>query len=679
MAARNGNKHERLPEVSLLHLTDLHFGYLGKDDEALLADEDKENVDPRFREKVIDQFLHILREGDRFLKSDVIAVTGDLTIRAKPDGYKILREQALDPLRRLLKSRQESLCIVPGNHDVTWDLDPNQAHYFDQKFRKFRNFTDEAGATTCLFPKDRSDPNQQAIEFEERENSPLYIDHDKKIFVLCLNSAMRCGERNVTRRKELLDLIDPIANTLAEVLNAPGAEQLPIKIRGDVKSATETFLKDLHQRVEAQTVFDIAHVTSDQIQVLSNKLTELHSKFAKEWDSYIRIAILHHHLLPFDRQVSEYKPFELMSDSSLVLRLLGQFRFHLVLTGHKHKPYVTRHFHTEAHEFGSRQMLLLGGATVAGNPSRSSRQAFRHIRMQRRETELEVAITDLPIDFFAKPEEYFKPCFDASKSYSVPFGMYSSNYCQFGTAREPINIHTSDQLINVNTAIFLAGVNASQDSCQKVWNVVKQLLKDKTPMSVGLYVLYGFYDLLVLLQDPNLDDSVLDKLANDLDGRINPVRTIFFRKGSCFDQVNPSEPEANLRIRPPLYRGQNTYDAHRWFKIFIMFNKTKGDHLQTREINLMNEAVANFWATYKMKLDAANWRAYWGNDQYFVQGLLQCGQQKELNELTKMLEQRADGLGLSKLTCIAYVHEEGPGDQVLSTRYGPSAQWPALA
>jgi hypothetical protein len=106
-----------------------------------------------------------------------------------------------------------------------------------------------------------------------------------------------------------------------------------------------------------------------------------------------RVAILHHHVVPFEYQRPEHKPFELMADAASVLALLGSFGFHLVLTGHKHQPYIQKV------RFRQAEMLVLGGMTVGGYPVARFGPGLRHIEMERAGNQMIVKVADLPCDW----------------------------------------------------------------------------------------------------------------------------------------------------------------------------------------------------------------------------------------------------------------------------------------
>src|SRR5205085_1509213 len=91
---------------TLVHLSDLHFG--------------------RLDERVVEPLLETIRET----RPDTVAVSGDLTQRARSDQFKAARA-FLDALPRV------PLIVVPGNHDVPLY---NVWARFAQPLDKFRRY-----------------------------------------------------------------------------------------------------------------------------------------------------------------------------------------------------------------------------------------------------------------------------------------------------------------------------------------------------------------------------------------------------------------------------------------------------------------------------------------------------------------------------------------------------------
>ena len=94
----------------ILHLSDIHFG----------------NTNRYQSSEAYQTFLkRTLEDLDSFkelgVKPNIIVITGDLTEHSIKDEFK-LAETFLEGLINHTEIPKEKIVIVPGNHDVNWDL-----------------------------------------------------------------------------------------------------------------------------------------------------------------------------------------------------------------------------------------------------------------------------------------------------------------------------------------------------------------------------------------------------------------------------------------------------------------------------------------------------------------------------------------------------------------------------
>lgn len=352
-------------EWRILHFSDLHFA-----SDTQYLDDDKESTPPDFREDVI-EYVKVELEKISNNKPDIIAITGDVTITHSEEGFRIFEDFTSKNLLQLLcscneercnaKTCKEKLCIVPGNHDVQWGIRYNDFQEYNQnKFREFRKVIQSLSASTCLFPEFSKDKKDLNFIGEK----PYYLNEEKKILVLNLNSSIRCGEINEKKRKKIFDLIQD------------GSD------------------KNLKEIVNQMTTYDIAHVSKRQRRILSKFLKIERSRIDKEWNNYLKIALLHHHLLPFENQIPEYKAFELLVDNYLVIdELFKTFDFNLVLTGHKHHPYHL------IHPTCNGKMLIVGGLTVGGQPASNQRNGFLDIKISRKINGFKYSVKEIGLNY----------------------------------------------------------------------------------------------------------------------------------------------------------------------------------------------------------------------------------------------------------------------------------------
>lgn len=371
--------------ISLLHLSDIHFGA-----QSAFQDDAKSSTDASARNTAFRNLSHLLSECLASEQLDSIIFSGDITNLGNRKGFEEFLESCLNPISGLVRDNR-SICVVPGNHDVKWGLDPNLPDYFDQKFSAYAEFVKRLGATTSLIPTGKFDSSLYAdIKFSSDLPGPLYVDDSRRFIVLCINSSVRCGEVNTSLRSSFSS---PIENARKHIVAARNKCSLDDQMSLNL-SAAEDDLNNLGKTILENTLFDIPHITQTQLNkvctILNRKKDELGND---NWDEYVKIGVLHHHVIPFEYQKPEYKPFELIVDAAAVLHTLGSYGFQVVLTGHKHQPYVQP---VRLKDF---DMVVSGGMTVGGYPVGGSKQGIRHLHIEREDDRTLIRIADLPCDW----------------------------------------------------------------------------------------------------------------------------------------------------------------------------------------------------------------------------------------------------------------------------------------
>jgi 3',5'-cyclic AMP phosphodiesterase CpdA len=369
---------------SILHLSDLHY----ESPDTNFRDDNKAYVEGGLRVSYFRNLHRLLKQCFHKNQFAAIAVTGDITTHGRVGGFDAFKETRahLTPLA----PAGGAICMVPGNHDVTWDLETKEPDYFDKKFKAYRNCVVEANATSSFIPSGTIPANPHGdLTFAKDIPGPFFFDHDRRLAVLCINSAMRCGEVNDTIRQALRSPLTRVSGEIDKAIES-------IKNNGDATIALDTakvYLKATTPIVDKYSLFDIPHVTHTQLDQLGELLFEHRSAMKEEWPNYVKVALLHHHLAPFDYQLPEYKPFEVMADASNVLDMLADHGFQTIFTGHKHQSYIQRL------QSRGTEVLVLGGMTVGGYAVSGFIPSIRHIDFEQSDGILRVRIADLPCNF----------------------------------------------------------------------------------------------------------------------------------------------------------------------------------------------------------------------------------------------------------------------------------------
>jgi 3',5'-cyclic AMP phosphodiesterase CpdA len=290
----------------LLHVSDPHLGgTVSNDDEkVILTQRDLETTQTVFQST--------LRKLGRFIeqhdKPSVVVVSGDLTYQTSDDGFNafitLLAERG-----DVLPDDKSNVVVVPGNHDVDWGKDPG----VEERYEGFLRATRAEGCSTPLL---------DGVDFEADDLSGRLFDHakaephvvrDQDVLVIPINSSNYCGSLAQDRDGWNTDEWDAALAPLG-----PDAEQV-------------------FKEVQRLRHFDMARVSRPQVAALGQLFEHLGEPQHREPDDRrVRIAVLHHHLLPVTER-EERKPFESLVNLGLVRNTLREYAVDLVLHGHKHE------------------------------------------------------------------------------------------------------------------------------------------------------------------------------------------------------------------------------------------------------------------------------------------------------------------------------------------------------
>jgi 3',5'-cyclic AMP phosphodiesterase CpdA len=280
--------------IRLLHITDLHFSAEGQP-EPVDNKAGEEGVARYLRGDASDRFIGRLRKRFETLPREAwpkaVIVTGDLVNAGGGEaGEMEAARKFLETLADRLELTKNRVLIVPGNHDVHWKSGLSMKE-------RFENFLEAFGSFTTI----AADENGPLPDFEE-----LNLSDGVKLQIVLLVSPTFSGVPNPDAGR--------VFKQIEAVLSDWGKEELE-KLRAALRQATGNV--------------DIAAIGENQIQFINKTMARL----GKE-PEVVRIACLHHHLLP-DPQLT-VSTFETVLDAGRALETLLDNEFDLVLSGHKH-------------------------------------------------------------------------------------------------------------------------------------------------------------------------------------------------------------------------------------------------------------------------------------------------------------------------------------------------------
>jgi 3',5'-cyclic AMP phosphodiesterase CpdA len=292
----------------ILHLSDPHLGVVSPgqelDDPKVLLDRQR---DIETTQRVFRRTLQSLRpfvEGRG--KPDAVVVSGDLTYKAGQEGFDAFTELLADEAA-LLPDDRARIVVVPGNHDVVWNEEPSS----EARYEGFLAATRGQGCTTPLIDG-RDFSSAEPVKLADDVEDHPHVISDERFLIVPINSSNYCGA--VVEIEGAWD-----GPQWEKALEALGAD------RDEVLKQ----LKTLRQH-------DIARVSRFQVAALQQLFDRLGLSTDRTGDDRVRIAVLHHQLLPVSAR-EELKTFESLVNLGFVRQMLREFGFDLVLHGHKHE------------------------------------------------------------------------------------------------------------------------------------------------------------------------------------------------------------------------------------------------------------------------------------------------------------------------------------------------------
>lgn len=280
--------------LRILHITDLHFGVDGPK-----IDQSSRPALPLWAEQAVRQDTK-LRDWHRAARNSVaetsserprfVVVTGDTVETGKPEEFAKAAAFLKDLASALGLDPKERVLVVPGNHDVNWDAS------LERPGDRFVNFM-------RAYQDDFTIPRFNGERFEPTWVSLRGVTEGVEGDIALLSSPTFSG------------VPDPNMTTETFLVRF---DELVGRVAADMREALRRAIED------GRTILDIAAVGDVQRQLLDRPKKA----------GAVRIAALHHHLLP-DPQV-EVTPFDAVIDAGQVLQRLVDSGFDLVLSGHKH-------------------------------------------------------------------------------------------------------------------------------------------------------------------------------------------------------------------------------------------------------------------------------------------------------------------------------------------------------
>jgi dihydrofolate reductase/3',5'-cyclic AMP phosphodiesterase CpdA len=291
----------------ILHISDPHLGDVSP---GQTLDDEKQVLESQpDLETTQTVFKRTLKALGRFVKDngkpEVVVVSGDLAYQAHSSGFAafkaLLRERA-----DILPEKRSQIVVVPGNHDVVWDEAPGT-------LPRYKGFLGATRAQRCVTPLlDGIDFDAETGELFDVASRHPHVASTAHVLAVALNTSNDCGVLAAPRRA----MSEEQWRTALEPL---GRER-------------EQLMKELRRLRQ----HDMPRISRAQIQALGAYFESMGLPRRAEDDPRLRVAVLHHQLLPVSTR-EERKPFESLVNLGEVRAMLQDYGFELVLHGHKHE------------------------------------------------------------------------------------------------------------------------------------------------------------------------------------------------------------------------------------------------------------------------------------------------------------------------------------------------------
>lgn len=292
------NKHS-VTNLKFLHVTDCHLSsttdYKAIDIKLVGAD-----VRQPLRDDTLDETLEavaseLLASGTQL---DAIVFSGDGTLQGDPGGQATLRDMLLKHFKKL-GIDEGKIVATPGNHDIVSGTLPSSS----DRYGLFQAAWMEGDASIVPFLDGIHEIDK--LDFDKH----VLVGSDRKWAVFPINSSNWSQIRlSATQNNDV--------KTLQDFLT------------------TQKDSESLTKALERLTSYDLARISKNQLSAIKQLATDTQ-------DIPLRIAVLHHHLLPVsDRE--EFKAGADITNLGALRQVLLEHGFHIVVHGHKH--HATAHF-----------------------------------------------------------------------------------------------------------------------------------------------------------------------------------------------------------------------------------------------------------------------------------------------------------------------------------------------
>lgn len=318
-----------------LHISDSHFSTVG----TKASGQDYKNqlvgTEARTNEGLFKSTLAALAKSwkDKKIKVAAILLTGDYDNRGSSGGMKCLRDMLKETLGDI------PIVAVPGNHDVLRGSAPGSPERYGEFINCWR---DSSFAHVTPFLDQIDSIGDISLNWEKH----CFIDPDKNYIVVPINSC-NWAQSKLEHRNEF---------------DKNFWDELPKLAGKDNPSKTFEIKEKIQAQFDHLLAADAALISDHQFNALKKIIKLAEDKANK---SAIKIALIHHHLLPVDSK-EEHKIYGDIINLGMFRQFLRQHGFNVLLHGHKHTNSIyVDHIYKEGDvSFDAHEVLVVSGGAV---------------------------------------------------------------------------------------------------------------------------------------------------------------------------------------------------------------------------------------------------------------------------------------------------------------------------
>jgi 3',5'-cyclic AMP phosphodiesterase CpdA len=321
-------------QVRFLHISDSHFAKSGSP----LGDQDFKNplhsTSPRTREGSFERTISELSRSEGQQNIAAILLTGDYDYRGPSGGMVVLRDMLA---RHFSGAERPPIVAIPGNHDVSRGSDPGSPERYKTFVESWRS-SDLTVITPFLDGID--DIGDIASSWER--HCLISQAQDKKYIIVPINSCNWSQSKLKPRDASSSDFW--------------------AKTKVAVSASDATLGAALDDELLKFSSVDAALISDNQFSALKEIIANAEQKVGGH---AIKIALIHHHLLPVNSR-EEHKIYGDIINLGKLRQFLRQHGFHVLLHGHKHSNavYVDHIYEENSTSLEAHELLVVSGGTI---------------------------------------------------------------------------------------------------------------------------------------------------------------------------------------------------------------------------------------------------------------------------------------------------------------------------